>query len=139
MSDLPHADHHEFSSAPGNELIFENDRVRVWEMTLPPDGMCEFHQHHHDHLVLWPEPGRAQGQDYGSDEWSVTQNAERGFAFFRTVGRSGPIHPHRLRNLESHAVSHYIIELLDPSPSDGPLPHERNHRGTTTRPHTVVD
>jgi hypothetical protein len=130
----------EFTSAPGNTLIFENERVRVWAMTLAPNGgTYDFHQHHHDHLILWPEAGRAQGQEYGQDGWGIEQVAEPGFAFFKTVGRSGPLHPHRLRNLEDHPVTHYIIELIsEPSPSEGPLPNQINDLGTTSREHTVV-
>ncbi|WP_202862665.1 hypothetical protein [Antricoccus suffuscus] len=128
-----------FTSAPGDELVFENDRIRVWAMNLEAEGgTYEFHEHHHDHLILWPTAGRAQGQDYGDDEWKVAQEAERGYAFFKTVGRGGPLPPHRLRNLEDHPVTHYIIELLQESPSEGPLPHETNGRGTTTRPHTTT-
>ncbi|GAA0966116.1 hypothetical protein GCM10009555_007160 [Acrocarpospora macrocephala] len=128
-----------FPTTPGDELIFENDRVRVWAMNLEPGGMFDFHVHEHDHLILWPDAGRAQGQEYGQDDWHIIQNAERGFAIFKTLGRSGPLPPHRLRNLEDHAVTHYIIELIsEESPSEGPLPTQTNGRGTTTRPHTVV-
>jgi len=127
-----------FSSNPGNELIFENDRVRVWAMTLEGGETCDFHQHHFDHLVLWPESGSSQGQDYGDPDWRVAQEAERGFAFFRTVGRGGPLPPHRMRNLEDHPMTHYIVELIsEESPSAGPLPHETNGRGTTSRPHST--
>ena len=31
-------------TAPGDTLIFENDRVRIWSMTLEPGGMFDFHQ-----------------------------------------------------------------------------------------------
>lgn len=127
-----------FPTEPGDELIFENDRVRVWAMNLPPHGMYDFHQHTHDHLILWPQAGRSQGQDYGSDEWKVVQNAEPGFAFFKTVGSSGPLPPHRLRNIEDFPTTHYIIELLEPSPSVETLEHVTNGRGLTTRPHTVA-
>jgi hypothetical protein len=127
-----------FTTNPGDELIFENDRVRVWAMNLPPHGMYDFHQHTHDHLILWPQAGRSQGQDYGSDEWKVVQNAEAGFAFFKTVGSRAPLHPHRLRNVEDFPTTHYIIELLEPSPMEGTQPHETNGRGLTNRPHTIA-
>lgn len=127
-----------FTTNPGDELIFENDRVRVWAMNLPPHGMYDFHQHTHDHLILWPQAGRSQGQDYGSDEWKVVQNAEAGFAFFKTVGSRAPLHPHRLRNVEDFPTTHYIIELLEPSPVEATQPHETNGRGLTNRPHTIA-
>lgn len=125
MSDYP--------PTPGDTLVFENDRVRVWSMTLAANGgMFDFHQHHHDHLILWPQAGRSEAQQLGDEEWGSPQEAETGFAFFKTVGTSGPMRPHRLRNLEDHSTTHYIIELIsEPSPSAVTLPAETNDRGFT--------
>lgn len=126
----------DFPATPGDTLVFENDRVRVWSMTLQPNGgMFDFHQHHHDHLILWPQPGRAEAQELGDEEWSISQVAEPGFCFFKTVGSSGPMTPHRIRNLEDHAVTHYIVELVsEPSPSLTAQPAEANDRGHTSNP-----
>lgn len=119
-----------YPSAPGDTLVFENGRVRVWSMTLAPGGACEFHQHHHDHFILWPDAGRARGQELGDPSWSLTQVAEPGYVMFRTVGSGGPLTPHRIRNLEDYAVTHYIVELIgEPSPSEHSLPSVFNGRG----------
>jgi len=136
MSDI---DETVYPAVAGDELIFENDRVRVWAMNLPAGGMFDFHQHHHDHIIIWPDPGRAEAQDLGDEDWSVTQNAERGYVAFKTVGRSGPLRPHRIRNLEDHPVTHYIVELIsEESPSETALPAENNGRGTSSRPGAIV-
>ncbi|MGB3773503.1 MAG: hypothetical protein WBA00_20405 [Rhodococcus sp. (in: high G+C Gram-positive bacteria)] len=118
---------------PGDTLLFENDRVRVWSMTLEPHGIFDFHQHHHDHVVVWPDAGRAQGQDLGADDWGISQVAEPGFVLYKTVGRASPLTPHRIRNLENRRVTHYIVELLDESPSEVDLPWEHNDRGSFTK------
>lgn len=119
-----------FSTAPGDTLVFENDRVRVWSMTLAPGGMSDFHQHHHDHFVLWPDAGRAQAQEHGDADWPISQVAEPGFVMVRTVGDSGPLPPHRIRNLGDREVTHYIVELLDePSSSTHPIAGVTNGRG----------
>ncbi|RJQ82469.1 cupin domain-containing protein [Amycolatopsis panacis] len=125
-----------FPTAPGDELVFENDRVRVWSMTLAANGgIYDFHQHEHDHVILWPDAGRAEAMQYGDDDWTISQVAERGFTMFKTVGSGGPMVPHRIRNLEDHPVTHYIIELIsEPSPSPVTLPTESNGRGHTTNP-----
>jgi hypothetical protein len=118
------------SPNPGDTLVFENDRVRVWSMTLAPGGLFDYHQHHYDHLVLWPDAGRAAGQELGDPEWSISQVAEPGFAAVKTRGTSGPLTPHRIRNLEDRAVTHFIIELIgEPSPSRDALPAVTNGRG----------
>jgi hypothetical protein len=120
-----------YPPTPGDTLVFENDRVRVWSMTLEANGgIFDFHQHHHDHLVLWPDAGRAEGQELGDTEWHAKQEAQSGFCMFKTVGSGGPLRPHRIRNLEDHPVTHYIVELIsEPSPSVEPLESECNDRG----------
>ena len=125
-----------YPSTPGDTLIFENDRVRVWSMTLDADGgMFDFHQHHHDHLVIWPDAGEAEGQELGDDGWGVRQVAEPGFCMFKTVGTSGPMTPHRIRNAGSTAVTHYIVELIsEPSPSQITLDAQTNDRGHLSHP-----
>ncbi|MBW9110675.1 hypothetical protein [Microbacterium ureisolvens] len=117
-------------STPGDTLIFENDRVRVWAMTLEGQGgMFDYHQHFHDHVVIWPDPGHAQAQQLGDPDWGLTQQAEPGFVLFKTVGSGGPMTPHRIRNVGPQAVTHYIVELLDPSPHESEQPWVWNDRG----------
>lgn len=36
----------------GQEVVFENDQVRVWEITLAPGEQQPWHQHHHPYLVI---------------------------------------------------------------------------------------
>lgn len=125
-----------YPPTPGDTLIFENDRVRVWSMTLEADGgMFDFHQHHHDHLVLWPDPGKAEAQELGDESWGVRQTAESGFCMFKTVGSDGPMTPHRIRNRGTTAVTHYIVELVgEPSPSPVTLDAQTNDRGQISHP-----
>ncbi|MBB5137889.1 hypothetical protein HNP84_007642 [Thermocatellispora tengchongensis] len=118
-----------YSGAPGDTLLFENDRVRVWSMTLEPGQAVDYHQHHHDHVVLWPDAGQAQANELGSEEWGLVQNAEPGFVLYRTVGHTAPLTPHRIRNVGSNTVTHYIIELLETSPSAEAHPWVSNGRG----------
>ena len=129
-----------YSSDPGNELVFANDRIRVWAMNLGPGESIFFHEHEHDHLILWPQAGRASAHDVDEADWAHVQNADKNFAFFKTVGRQKALKPHRLMNLEDHPVTHYIIELVsEESPSDSELPAESNGRGTMSRSHRVID
>ena len=128
-----------YPAVAGDELVFENDRVRVWAMNLPANGMFDYHQHFHDHLIIWPDAGRAEAQDLGDDDWSVKQSAERGYVAFKTVGRDAPLIPHRIRNLEGHPVTHYIVEFIsETSPSASAQPAQNNGRGTSSRPGAVI-
>ncbi|MCK0516519.1 hypothetical protein [Williamsia sp. DF01-3] len=134
MADTPTRPGTAIPPTPGDTLIFENDRVRVWSMTLEPGGMFDFHQHHHDHVVIWPAAGNAQGQELGDDEWGITQHAEPGFVLYKTVGSAKPLNPHRIRNLGNETVTHYVVELLETSPSETELPWQHNDRGSFTTP-----
>ncbi|MFB9857154.1 hypothetical protein [Paenarthrobacter aurescens] len=122
-----------YPPTPGDKLIFENERVRVWSMTIPAHGMFDYHQHFHDHVILWPENGHVQGQELGDDDWSLEQVAQPGYVAFKTVGSSGPLVPHRVRSLDDHATTHYIIELIsEESPSAKDLPTVSNDLGQVT-------
>ncbi|BCW06231.1 hypothetical protein [Arthrobacter sp. NtRootA1] len=122
-----------FPPTPGDRLIFENDRVRVWSMTIPANGMFDYHQHFHDHVILWPEAGHVQGQELGDDDWSLEQVAQPGYVAFKTVGSSGPLVPHRVRSLDDHPTTHYIVELIsEKSPSETDLPTVSNDLGNVT-------
>lgn len=118
---------------PGDTLLFENERVRVWSMTLPPGGMFDYHQHHHDHVIVWPDAGDAQAQELGEPDWGLAQHAEPGFVLYRAVGRGQPLNPHRIRNLGTESVTHYIVELIEPSPHEDTQPWVYNDRGHLVR------
>src|SRR2546426_12587160 len=36
----------------GSKVVFENDRVRVWELRLAPGEESPVHRHDHDHLLI---------------------------------------------------------------------------------------
>jgi uncharacterized RmlC-like cupin family protein len=117
-----------FSSAVGTDILFENERVRVWELALEPGAQCEFHQHHHDHVIIYPQAGNMRGQEFGEPNWGIVSEAQPGFVLYRAVGPV-PLRPHRLKNLSDVPVVHYIIELLDESASLQTQQWEYNDRG----------
>lgn len=118
-----------YPSAVGSTVLFENDRVRVWEMILQPGEHCEYHQHHNDHVILYGQTATMRGQELGDEGWGIVQDTEPGFVLYRTVGSGGPLTPHRLKNLSDRPVTHYVLELLEPSPSPTVQPWAHNDRG----------
>lgn len=130
---------HDMPTDPGDELIFANDRMRVWAMNLEPGQSIFYHSHQQDHLILWPTAGRARVMEIDDEqEWQHVQDSEAGFALFKTVGRDG-LKPHRLRNEEDHAVTHYIVELVGTSASETEQTAVTNGRAVMSRPHAVID
>lgn len=45
---------------PGT-LLFENDRVRVWELVMKPGDICRWHIHDYDHLLMVIEGASIRG------------------------------------------------------------------------------
>ena len=36
----------------GDRVVFENDRVRIWELVLPPGGDSNIHEHELDYILV---------------------------------------------------------------------------------------
>ena len=36
----------------GDDVVFENDRVRIWELNLPPGADSNVHQHELDYILV---------------------------------------------------------------------------------------
>lgn len=51
----------QFSGGVGNILVSENERVRVWHLSLPPGGWLTFHRHVLDYFWTTPTSGVARG------------------------------------------------------------------------------
>jgi hypothetical protein len=117
----------EASTAVGTELLFENDRIRVWEMRLDPGETCVPHRHVHDHLILYGEPATIRSQVDGTP---VIQHVEDGLVSYRAVGPDG-LPPHTITNVADAPSRHFIIELLGPSAAVAPAAHQHNGRGRT--------
>jgi beta-alanine degradation protein BauB len=43
-------------------LLFENERVRIWEMDLPPGGRSDTHRHEVDYVLVQIEGDRIAAQ-----------------------------------------------------------------------------
>jgi hypothetical protein len=111
----------------GTTLLFENERLRVWELLLEPGETCPPHRHLHDHVIVYAEPATMRAEFEGRP---VLQHVEDGLVSYRAVGRDG-LPPHQITNVTERPSRHFIIEFLGPSVSDQPTAHEHNHRGRT--------
>jgi len=43
------------------KLLFENDRVKVWELALEPGEESDLHEHHHDYVLVQLEGDKIAG------------------------------------------------------------------------------
>ena len=46
----------------GSKLLFENDRIRVWEMCLQPGERSALHRHDHDYVMIQLEGDRVAAE-----------------------------------------------------------------------------
>ena len=87
----------------GSKLIFENERIRVWEFTLQPGETIDAHQHEHDYFFYPIEGGtlevtRASGV--------VRATLEAGKVYYRSGGDT-----HAAKNVDDHRYHEVLVEL----------------------------
>ncbi len=90
--------------AIGDRIVFENETIRVWGLTLAPGGVQPWHQHHLPYLVVPLTPGDnimrfADGRTRATKETP-------GEAMWREPGI-----PHELTNAGSGVYSNLLIEF----------------------------
>jgi hypothetical protein len=97
------------SESVGTKLLFENDRVRVWELALEPGEHVEKHVHRDDFLLIIATDGSLRHVDPrnpGNDR-DVSFRANQ--VAFVEAGE-GQVHD-RLVNVGDSFYRNYIVEL----------------------------
>lgn len=72
------------SSDVGTKLLFENDRVRVWDLRLQPGESTGLHRHETDYLYVVIGDGTLQGRDGAGKDKPVNAMAD-GDVVFRDI------------------------------------------------------
>jgi quercetin dioxygenase-like cupin family protein len=76
--------HPHIASSVGTRLLFENDRVRVWDLRLAPGESTGLHRHTTDYLYVVIGDGKLQGKRAdGSPQ--PTESLSDGDVRFRTI------------------------------------------------------
>jgi len=97
------------------KMLFENDRVRVWEMRLNPGEKSALHKHDHDYLMIQIEGDRmaADFEPDSEDEWNSAGGRVEGdvangnVLFARKGGKETAI------NNGQEPFYEIVVELLD--------------------------
>jgi hypothetical protein len=118
----------QFNGNIGTRLLSETNRVRVWEIRLPPGERIGFHRHVLDYFWTAVTPGRARlyKQDGSVVEATYAAGETRHF----TYGRDEYV-IHDLENVGDTDLCFTTVEFLD-SANNKPL-----ELGTGRRPHKV--
>ena len=87
----------------GTKLIFENERVRVWEFTLAPGETIAAHRHDHDYF-FYPIEGGTLEVTRGAAANEAT--LEAGKVYYRARGDT-----HAARNIGGTRYHEVLVEL----------------------------
>jgi hypothetical protein len=98
------------TSNVGTRLMFENDRVRVWDLQLGPGESLEEHIHRTNYFFIVESGGliRFADPDNPSDYHDVQFEDDQ--VTFRDVGAEGKV-DNRLTNIGTKTHRNYVIEL----------------------------
>ncbi|KSV66561.1 hypothetical protein N185_32355 [Sinorhizobium sp. GW3] len=88
----------------GDEVIFENELVRVWSLSLQPGERQRWHRHYHKYLVI-PITDGANEMIFLSGR-TVQTNEKSGQALFREPGE-----PHELLNTSEFQYRNVLVEI----------------------------
>lgn len=93
----------------GTRLLFENDRVRVWELALLPGESLETHVHRLDYVILVESGGLLHSADPDDPASGRDIQFHDNQVEFRQAG-GGKI-DNRLTNIGAKRHRNYVIEL----------------------------
>ncbi len=100
---------HEVTGNVATSVLFENDRVKVWEMDLAPGEETDMHYHSMDYLLVIYEGDRIAGiPPEGSGQEIIDGPVEPGNVFY--VPRGGT---ELARNTGTKRYREILIELKD--------------------------
>lgn len=97
-----------YNGAIGTQLVFENDAVRVWHMTLAPGEKMPVHRHVLTYFWTAITPGRFLQRTY--DGTTYESDITAGLTHFYHVG-SGEFALHNLENVGDTTMIFVAVEL----------------------------
>ena len=100
------------SDQVGTRLLFENERVRVWDLRLAPGESTGLHRHATDYLYVVIGDGVLGGQD-AQGQAKPSEPMTDGTVRFRRVEAEAV---HEAINVGDTPWRNIIVELKDPPP-----------------------
>jgi hypothetical protein len=105
----------------GTRLLSETDRVRVWEVRLPPGERIGFHRHVLDYF--WTIVTAGRGRSRMQDGSTVERNFFAGETQHESYG-PGQSKMHDFENIGEGELVSTTVEFLDSANAALPLPDE---------------
>jgi quercetin dioxygenase-like cupin family protein len=93
----------------GTRLLFENDRVRVWDLTLEPGERLPFHRHRTSYFYRCEAGGRLRVRTPEGEETEYESPVDE--VHFHEIS-PGELVVHDLENVGETTVRFTTVELL---------------------------
>lgn len=90
--------------AVGQEIIFENEQVRVWDITVEPGQNQTWHHHHNPYLVIALEAADNRIDPLGGGEPRLVHEAVGGVVYRE---------PGEIHMLTNHGTTRYRSRLIE--------------------------
>ena len=87
-----------------NEFLFENDKVKVWHLTLAPGESSSWHVHDLDYITIVIDPGTLRRESEGGTPEDLENLAGR--VQFRKAEKA-----HRVTNIGTTHYRNALIEI----------------------------
>jgi len=97
----------EVSSEVGTTLLFENERVRVWDLCLEPGESTGLHRHATDYLYVVIGGGTLQGVDANGNKKPLSEMADGEVVFRNIAGED----VHEAINVGEKPWRNIVVEL----------------------------
>jgi hypothetical protein len=114
----------QISTDIGTELLFENDRIRVWQMILAPGEESHLHRHVHDYVYVYTTPSHITA--FYDGKGSAGAAYEDGFVQYTAVGTD--MVPHKIRNTGDDVHRQILVEFKGPSETETVQTPQNNGR-----------
>lgn len=111
----------EASDRIGTDLLFENHRVRVWDMTLAPGESSELHKHSHDYLYVYVTDDNELRIEVPGGEPMLARAGAGSVSYWEVgPGTPPPHYTHRAINTGAKAHQQILVEFLGSSVGAAP-------------------
>ncbi len=105
----------------GTTLLFENDRIRVWELVLRPGEESPRHEHDCDYVFVHLTASKIALVEPGKEPRTSEEPA--GFVQYTDVG-DGIVHA--IKNVGTDMHREILVEIKGPSRATTPQPPQTN-------------
>ena len=95
----------------GTKVLFENEHIRVWDISLPPKGHQPLHEHEHPYLIVPISQGKSVMR------WEDGRERELNDIPGDIKYRDASGGPHELFNLEETDFKTILVEVKAEGPA----------------------